>query len=115
MAKSKGKTLSPKYDCANDGSNNGADNGANDGANDCDSDGYRISTKAKKNSTSNDDELVLMSRKLRAHVLQPVKRNKKGVYKLENITQVGSINLDIGFLFSNAHDLFPDFSNLDVF
>ena len=56
-----------------------------------------------------------MPRKIRVEVLQPVKKNKKGIFKSENTTKVGTVNLDICFLFTDVQDPFPDCINLGVF
>ena len=56
----------------------------------------------------------MLPRKVRAEILQPV-TNKEGVCKTQNSTKVGSVNLDVSFLFSGENDPFPDCVNLVLF
>ena len=80
---------------------------------------YQTPTKKKRresreSSNDADIDLIMLPKKVRAEILQPV-TNKEGVYKSHNSTKVGTVNLDISFLFTGENDPFPDCVNLGLF
>ena len=75
---------------------------------------YTPKSPSKKKRKVESPVLVCMPRKVKVDVLLPV--TKRGnVYKSENSTKVGTVVLDISYLFLDSADLYPDNVNLGTF